>query len=56
VGRQVEAKYQWQQSLSLEPEDDLREKLNTKIASGLEEETATKSASESVEPKQNTSQ
>lgn len=55
VGRRVEAKYQWQQSMSLEPEDDLRVSLIKKIESGLEEETATKSASESVEAKRNAS-
>ena len=45
VGRQLEAKYQWQQALSLKPDDELRATIDKKIASGLEEESATKAAS-----------
>ena len=57
VGRKLEANYQWRYSLSLEPEDeDLQKSLKKKIASGLDEPTATMSASEMVEAKQNTSQ
>ena len=44
VGRILEAKYQWEQALSLEPEPDQEKTLNEKIASGLEESTATKAA------------
>jgi hypothetical protein len=54
VGRELEAKYQWHQAMSLEPEDDLKEKLIKKIASGLDAVTDAES-SEMVEAKQNTS-
>ncbi len=44
VGRTLEAKYQWEQALSLEPEPDQEKTLHEKIASGLEESSATKAA------------
>ena len=56
VGRKLEANYQWRYSLSLEPEDeDLRKSLEKTITSGLNEPTASMSASEMVEAKQITS-
>ncbi|WP_159079801.1 hypothetical protein [Methyloceanibacter sp. wino2] len=55
VGRTLEAKYQWYQSMTLEPEDDLKEMLTKKIASGLDAASETKSTSEMVEAKRNTS-
>jgi tetratricopeptide (TPR) repeat protein len=44
VGRTLEAKYQWQQALTLKPEDDQVASLKEKIASGLLDPGATKSA------------
>jgi hypothetical protein len=44
VGRTLEAKYQWQQALTLKPEDEQVVTLKTKIASGLPEIADTKSA------------
>ena len=44
VGRMLEAKYQWQQALTLNPEDELIVTIKKKIASGLMENTETKSA------------
>jgi len=44
VGRTLEAKYQWQQALTLKPEDDQAVTLKQKIAGGLPDSTATKSA------------
>jgi Flp pilus assembly protein TadD len=46
VGRKLEAKYQWAQSLELDPEPDQKESLNKKIASGLEDATETKAAAD----------
>ena len=44
MGRTLEAKYQWQQSLTLKPEDDQIVTLKKKIESGLPETAETKSA------------
>ena len=44
VGRTLEAKYQWQQALTLKPEDDQIVTLKQKIAAGLPDDAATKSA------------
>jgi tetratricopeptide (TPR) repeat protein len=46
VGRRLEAKYQWQQALTLKPEQDLVPTLKEKIASGLPETAGTKSVEE----------
>ena len=35
VGRQREARYQWQRALTLEPDDDLIETIKEKLRSGL---------------------
>jgi hypothetical protein len=44
VGRILEAKYQWQQALTLKPEAEQVVTLKQKIASGLPETAETKSA------------
>ena len=44
VGRKLEAKYQWQQALTLKPDDDQTVALKQKIKSGLTETADTKSA------------
>jgi hypothetical protein len=44
VGRTLEAKYQWQQALTLKPEEDQVLTLKQKIAAGLPETAETKSA------------
>jgi hypothetical protein len=44
VGRALEAKYQWQQALTLKPEEDQVLTLKQKIAAGLPETAETKSA------------
>jgi len=44
VGRKLEAKYQWQQALTLKPDDDQTVALKQKIESGLTETADTKSA------------
>jgi hypothetical protein len=44
VGRVLEAKYQWQQALTLKPESEQVVTLKQKIASGLPETAETKSA------------
>jgi len=46
VGRKLEAKYQWQQALTLKPDDEQTASLKEKIASGLPDTEATKSAEE----------
>jgi hypothetical protein len=44
VGRKLEAKYQWEQSLALNPEEDQIVTLKQKIAQGLPDTPETKSA------------
>ena len=44
IGRKLEAKYQWQQSLSLKPESDQVVELEKKIKTGLVDEPETKAA------------
>jgi hypothetical protein len=44
VGRTLEAKYQWQQALTLKPEPEQIVTLKEKIASGLPSTAGTKSA------------
>jgi tetratricopeptide (TPR) repeat protein len=44
VGRTLEAKYQWQQALTLKPEQELVGTLKEKIVSGLLDAAGTKSA------------
>ena len=44
VGRKLEAKYQWQQALTLKPETDLVATLKQKIEAGLPDTAETKSA------------
>ncbi|HXG79094.1 MAG TPA: tetratricopeptide repeat protein [Methyloceanibacter sp.] len=46
VGRKLEAKYQWQQALTLKPDEEQAASLEKKIASGLPDSEATKSAEE----------
>jgi len=44
IGRKLEAKYQWQQSLSLKPESDQVVELEKKIKTGLADAPETKAA------------
>ena len=44
MGRTLEAKYQWEQALTLDPEDELIEVIKQKLVSGLPETSETKSA------------
>jgi hypothetical protein len=44
VGRTFEAKYQWQQALTLKPEAELVTTIKQKIEAGLPDDAETKSA------------
>jgi hypothetical protein len=44
VGRTFEAKYQWQQALTLKPEAELVVTIKQKIQAGLPDDAETKSA------------
>ena len=44
IGRNLEAKYQWEQVLSLKPDSDLVTTIETKLKSGLADSPETKAA------------
>lgn len=44
VGRQLEARYQWSQTLGLDPEPELAVQVKRKLEHGLEDQPATKAA------------
>ena len=48
-GRKLEAKYQWQQSLTLKPDKDLIATIDKKLKDGLAEAPATKAANSTVQ-------
>ena len=56
IGRTLEAKYQWEQSLSLKPENDQIILLKEKIVTGLKDLAETKAADRTTQADQKTSQ
>jgi predicted negative regulator of RcsB-dependent stress response len=44
IGRKLEAKYQWEQSLTLKPDADLITTIDKKLKDGLPDIPATKAA------------
>ena len=49
IGRKLEAKYQWQQSLTLKPDKDLIATIDKKLKDGLADTPATKAANSNVQ-------
>ena len=52
IGRKLEAKYQWQQSLTLKPDKDLVVAVERKLKDGLVAGNETKAAGAMVQPAQ----
>ena len=53
VGRRLEAKFQWNQALSLKPEPDEEKKIKVKLAQGLQTERQTNAQVEANEKRPN---
>ena len=49
IGRKLEAKYQWQQSLTLKPDNDLVATIDKKLKDGLPDAPATKAENSAVQ-------